>query len=114
MNHRGIWGVVIAIVTLAGACSGGPTATQTPSASARPATARPATPAPTARPTPSAPPPAGSPAQGSGFLYDPTANPRADVEAAFAAATPSGKRLLLHYGPDRGPDCHTLAAHMEG
>ena len=112
MLHRRTWTLLIAIVMLVGACAAGSGATTPPTA--RPETARPATPAPTTRPTPTTPPRASAPAGGSGFLYDPNADAKADVAAAFTAAKASGKRVLIDYGADWCPDCHSLAAYMEG
>jgi thiol-disulfide isomerase/thioredoxin len=47
------------------------------------------------------------------FLYDPTADARAEVVAAIAAAKADGKRVLIDYGADWCPDCHSLAAVLD-
>jgi thiol:disulfide interchange protein len=49
-----------------------------------------------------------------GHLYDPAADPRADIAAALAGAKTGGKRVFLDIGADWCPDCHSLAAYMEG
>jgi thiol-disulfide isomerase/thioredoxin len=47
-------------------------------------------------------------------LYDETAESRAEIEAALAAAEREGKRVLIDFGADWCPDCHSLAAYLEG
>jgi thiol-disulfide isomerase/thioredoxin len=47
-------------------------------------------------------------------LYDPNADPRADIALALKAAKGDGKRVLLDFGADWCPDCHALAAYMDG
>jgi thioredoxin 1 len=98
------------LATLAAGCGqqsiGGPAVTATAGPSATPS----ATAMPTLRPSPSRPVATAAP----GYLYDPAADARSDVEAAFAAAKASGKRVLIDYGADWCPDCHSLAAFMEG
>jgi len=100
---------VVAMVAAAvlGGCSATPLAAPSVVPAAR------TTVAPTHPPT--APPSirsAGLPA--ADYLYDPTVDARAEVEAAFAAAKTSGKRVLIDYGADWCPDCHSLAAFMDG
>jgi len=105
--------VLVAVVTgcsTAGTASPSPVATPTPTfaptpkssvaLSPRPATAAPAT----AKPVASA----------AFVLYDPTADPRADIDAALALAKADGKRVLLDFGADWCPDCHVLAAYLDG
>ena len=47
-------------------------------------------------------------------LYDKTADARADIDAALALAKADGKRVLLDFGADWCPDCHVLAAYLNG
>jgi thiol-disulfide isomerase/thioredoxin len=86
---------------------------------ARPSTVTPAATIPSA--VPSAPSaattaaPTATPSKGPAgtFLYDPTADARAEVVAAIAAAKADGKRVLIDYGADWCPDCHSLAAVLD-
>ena len=90
---RGASAAILAVALLVAGCgAGGAPATATP-------TRVPATPAPTVEPS---------------HLYDPNADARADVKAALAMARIDGKRVLLDIGADWCPDCHSLAADMEG
>jgi thioredoxin 1 len=113
MRLRRIGVPVVLVAALAAGCSqqtiGGPAGTAT----ARPTATPSAIAAPTTRPSPS-PSPARPVATAPGYLYDPAADARSDVEAAFKAAKASGKRVLIDYGADWCPDCHSLAAFMEG
>jgi thiol-disulfide isomerase/thioredoxin len=111
--------VAIAVVLIAGCTAAGGAATNGPSTTPVP----PATPAPTvskapvATPSPAttAPPATTGPATPApSFLYDPTADARADIAAALTAAKADGKRVLLDFGADWCPDCHVLAAYLEG
>ena len=77
------------VLVLIAACSSG----------AAPATRSPATAAPTVAAV---------------HLYDPNANARADIDAALAAAKVDGRRVLIDFGADWCPDCHSLAAYMDG
>jgi thiol:disulfide interchange protein len=47
-------------------------------------------------------------------LYDKTADAKADIDAALALAKADGKRVLLDFGADWCPDCHVLAAYLNG
>ena len=92
--------VALVVVVLAAACtSGGPP----PSAAPAPAATKAATTKAPAAATPA-----------TTHLYDPNANARADIASALAAAKGDGKRVLLDFGADWCPDCHSLAAYMEG
>jgi thiol-disulfide isomerase/thioredoxin len=44
--------------------------------------------------------------------YDETADARADIQAAFARARQSGKRVLIDFGGNWCPDCRILAGVM--
>ena len=102
--RRGL-ALLIVIGTLAG-CTGTvslPTAPRSTSAAA--ATAPNATAGTTSA--------AGTPAA-SGLLYDPTADAKAEITAALAAAQSDGKRVLLDFGADWCPDCHVLATYLHG
>jgi thioredoxin 1 len=77
---------------------------------AAPATAV-ATVAPAVAPTVTASRPPAPPVE---VLYDPNADPRADIDAALALAKTDGKRVLLDFGADWCPDCHSLAAYLDG
>lgn len=117
MNPR-VLSLGFAILAVA-ACSGagvGPSASGTldptpsplltASATQRPVPATPIpTPAATVVPTrPSATP---------GSIYDPAANPSADIAAALAAAAADGKPVLLDFSADWCPDCVVLARLFE-
>ena len=111
--------VAIAVVLIAGCTAGGGAATNGPSSTP----VAPATPAPTVSKAPvatpstatTAPPATVEPATPApSFLYDPTADARADIAAALTAAKADGKRVLLDFGADWCPDCHVLAAYLEG
>jgi len=108
--------VALAVFVVAAGCSGsGAAAPSAPTATATPIATRPSS-VPTVKPAPSitpAPPSATPPAE-SAYLYDPTADARADIATALAAAKADGKRVLLDFGADWCPDCHVLAAYMEG
>jgi thioredoxin 1 len=91
--------VVVGIV-LAG-CTANTGATPSPAATA--------TATPLVAVTPSA-----TPATAATPLYDPTADARADVNAALKLARADGKRVLIDFGADWCPDCHVLAAYLEG
>jgi thiol:disulfide interchange protein len=105
-------GGVIILSVIVGACSNPPVSgPATVPSSARVTATAPATPKPTVTASTA---PSASNKRSSAYLYDPTANARADVEAAFAAAKASGKRVLIDYGADWCPDCHSLAAFMDG
>jgi thioredoxin 1 len=109
--------VGVVVVVLAAACTGGGAAgASVPASTPAPTRAAPlATPLATAtRPPPSAAAPSPAPSRASTALYDPTANARADVEAALAAAKADGKRVLIDFGADWCPDCHSLSAFMDG
>ncbi len=54
------------------------------------------------RPTPSA-----------AWIYDPAADPAADIEAALALARSDGKPVLIDFGADWCPDCVVLARMFE-
>ncbi len=127
--HRSIAGLFI--VSLVAGCSGsggGPGASGASGAavaSASGANAVPSvgvaatpSPAPTASHAPTAPAsPSAKPAatpKASGVLYDPDADARAEIVAALAAAKADGKRVLLDFGADWCPDCHVLAAYLDG
>jgi thiol:disulfide interchange protein len=108
--------VALAVFVVAAGCSGSgaaglsaPTATATPIAT-RPSSVPTVTPAPSITPAP----PSATPPAESAYLYDPTADARADIATALAAAKADGKRVLLDFGADWCPDCHVLAAYMEG
>jgi thiol:disulfide interchange protein len=94
---------VVAIIAVAG-CSGGPGATASAVRAATP-TPRPVA---TASPTPLVAASAAAP------LYDPKADARADINAALKAAKGDGKRVLIDFGADWCPDCHVLAAYLDG
>jgi thiol-disulfide isomerase/thioredoxin len=121
--RRGSLSVGVVIVVLAAACTGGgaagastlpaPTASSAPASTPAATRAAPVATA-TAPPPASAAAPSSTPAGAATALYDPTANARADIEAALAAAKADGKRVLIDYGADWCPDCHSLAAIMEG
>jgi thiol-disulfide isomerase/thioredoxin len=98
-------GTLIAASLLVGCSAGGlaPSPTQ-------PATPKPV---PTATSVAVATPRATSPLPAASYLYDPTVDARAEVEAALAAAKADGKRVLIDYGGDWCPDCHSLAAVMD-
>jgi len=108
--------VALAVFVVAAGCLGsGAAAPSAPTATATPIATRPSS-VPTVKPAPSitpAPPSATPPAE-SAYLYDPTADARADIATALAAAKADGKRVLLDFGADWCPDCHVLAAYMEG
>ena len=108
--------VALAVFVVAAGCSGsGSAAPSASTATATPIATRPSS-VPTVKPAPSitpAPPSATPPAE-SAYLYDPTADARADIATALAAAKADGKRVLLDFGADWCPDCHVLAAYMEG
>jgi thiol:disulfide interchange protein len=94
--HRSVtgWIVLVSVALVAGCTSGG----------AAPATRSPATAGPrTAAPTVAAV-----------HLYDPNANAGADIDAALAASKLDGRRVLIDFGADWCPDCHSLAAYMDG
>jgi thioredoxin 1 len=92
--------IALVVVVLAAGCSGsGAGASPSPRATVRPVSTM----------TPASKAPANS-----AYLYDPTANARADIAAALAVAKADGKRVLLDFGADWCPDCHVLAAYMEG
>ena len=99
---------VTSIVVLVAACASAGRGTPAPSAAAPSRVAVTAPPTPRASPSQSV-----TSAPSFQYLYDPRANARADVEAAFAAAKASGKRVLIDYGADWCPDCHSLAAFMD-
>jgi thiol:disulfide interchange protein len=108
----------IVAVVLAAGCSGGGAAAPAPSATSTAPTpiATRSAPVATVRPVPSLTPPppsATSPAE-SASLYDPNADARADIAGALKAAKADGKRVLLDFGADWCPDCHVLAAYMDG
>jgi thiol:disulfide interchange protein len=84
---------VVALVSFA--CSAGAASTTTP-------TSRPTAPASRA------------PAPSVETLYDKTADARADIDAALALAKTDGKRVMLDFGADWCPDCHVLAAYLDG
>ena len=54
-------------------------------------------------------PPAATEAPSSAFIYDPGADPSADIDAALAAASTDGKPVLLDFGADWCPDCVVLS-----
>ncbi len=60
----------------------------------------------------SATPAAGGAAAGASppLIYDPGANPQADIDAAVAAAKADGRRVLIEFGADWEDDCAALAA----
>jgi thiol-disulfide isomerase/thioredoxin len=96
-------------------------ATITPNATAAP-TAAPesaaavASEAPRATDAPPAtdpPPPPATEAPSSAFIYDPGADPSADIDAALAAASADGKPVLLDFGADWCPDCVVLSRMFE-
>jgi Thioredoxin-like len=61
-----------------------------------------------ASPTPAA---GGAAASASSpLIYDPHANPQADIDAAVAAAKADGRRVLIDFGADWSGDCTALAA----
>ena len=88
--------VLVAVVT---GCSTAATASPTPNTTSAPTTV-PNTAAPVASP--------------AFELYDPAADARADIAAALALANADGKRVLLDFGADWCPDCHVLAAYLDG
>ena len=95
---RGASVAVLAVALLVAGCGAGRAPATTVPATRAPSRA-PAAPVPTAEPS---------------HLYDPNADARADVQAALAKAKVDGKRVLLDIGADWCPDCHSLAADMEG
>jgi thiol-disulfide isomerase/thioredoxin len=98
-------GAVIAATLVVGCSSGGPAPSATPTPTSKPV--------PTATSVAAATPRATSPRPAASYLYDPTVDARAEVEAALAAAKVDGKRVLIDYGADWCPDCHSLAAVMD-
>ena len=109
-------GIVVAVVA-AGCTGSGAAAPSAPTATATAtAIATRSAPVATVKPIPSLAPatPSATPPADSAYLYDPTADARADIAAALAAAKADGKRVLLDFGADWCPDCHVLAAYMEG
>jgi len=108
----------IVVVVLAAGCSGGGATAPAPTATAAAPTAIATRSAPvaTVKPAPSLtpPPPSATPPAESASLYDPNADARAEIAAALKAAKADGKRVLLDFGADWCPDCHVLAAYMDG
>ena len=100
------------LVALVTGCSAAGTASPSPDATATPTTA--ASLPPSVAPATAAPPTATPVASAAFVLYDPSADPRADIEAALALAKADGKRVLLDFGADWCPDCHVLAAYLDG
>ncbi len=49
----------------------------------------------------------------SSFLYDPTADARADIADALARSKADGLPVLLDFGADWCPDCHVLSAYLD-
>jgi thioredoxin len=45
-------------------------------------------------------------------IYEENANPQQQIDAAIAAASKSGKNILLVFGANWCPDCHALDAAM--
>jgi thiol:disulfide interchange protein len=106
-------GVGVLVVLLAAACAAGGAATSSAPTSTPAATRA----APVATATATASPSEtvwSTTSPNPDALYDPMANARADVEAALAAAKADGKRVLIDFGADWCPDCHSLAAFMDG
>jgi thiol:disulfide interchange protein len=99
--------VLVALVT---GCSTAGTASPSSDATASPAVTLP----PSMAPVTPAPPTATPVASAAFVLYDRSADPRADIEAALALAKADGKRVLLDFGADWCPDCHVLAAYLDG
>jgi hypothetical protein len=94
--------VVVALLSLvAVGCSAGVAYTSAPMPTSAP------TPAPTAVAS-------GAPAATLPPLYNKTADAKADIDAALALAKADGKRVLLDFGADWCPDCHVLAAYLNG
>lgn len=96
--------LLVAVVT--GCSTAGIATSPSPVATTTPTTAvtLPPTAAPTTAPVASA----------AFILYNPAADARADIAAALALAKTDGKRVLLDFGADWCPDCHALAAYLDG
>jgi thioredoxin 1 len=94
---------MVAMIVIAGCSAGSGSAP-----SAVPAATPTPRPVATASPTPPVPSSAAAP------LYDPKADARADITAALKAARADGKRVLIDFGADWCPDCHVLAAYLDG
>lgn len=65
-------------------------------------------------PTPAPTDKTASPGPAATFLvYDPNADPKADIDAALAKARTDGRPVLLDFGADWCPDCLFLSAYLE-
>jgi len=97
---------VLLSALLLAACTASPASIPPPAPTATP------TRAPTSVPTSGPSAPTAAPTTRS--LYDEEADPRVDIAAALSAARDDGKRVLLDFGADWCPDCHVLAAYLDG
>jgi thiol:disulfide interchange protein len=106
--------LALALVILIGGCTGAgavPSGSGTGTAISTPT----ATPARgSSRPTAASAPASAAPPATAAPLYDPTADARADILAAIAAAKVDGRRVLIDFGADWCPDCHVLSAYLHG
>jgi thiol-disulfide isomerase/thioredoxin len=109
-SHRPI--LALTLIVLVGGCTG---TGEAPSGSGIGASR--GTPAAVSAPGSSEPAATSSPAKSPTAakpLYDPTADARAEILAAVAAAKADGKLVLVDFGADWCPDCHVLSAYLHG